>query len=808
VVDTGVQIESLPPVLVFLVRADAGYDPKRNWGDFDALGGRAVQDLCFVEEANPETSVPSSVQRVLYAFSAEPPHAADVVAVSLPLQLALEIAFFHIAEIDRLVLNPRVDRTQSPLSHAALQQQELEFSIPDDFEPTQSISRQELPALIGALIAQSDQQRPKRKGLKSDLLGSAAKALRAGAYFECFYLARRARFEDRFAGDSGSPGREAKQAWFYELFALSFFGSADQALLLYEQYPERGSSDPQAQLLAARYRLLLKQFNEARTILHTLSFNSELGALASTELARSYLIEKHFGRALDAANAALQKDSSLSEGYLLRGIALRGSAYEAGDVDGLKEAYADFERVAKQGGYGAAEALYHAGTVCARLGLLAQAETAFRQSLFQRDRVTARDALIRILCAQDKRSEAIKELNVLERLAPSYGRKLRVDLGSAVQESQRAKSDAPTEVRESADLWSMNIDASVGAARALLRSWQVPLEGVPTDCVVLDDLINRFAPDGDFPTQGRFSVMAFVGHEVVARALALHIGEILVSMGVAVWGADHAKQCTVRSTRMEIEIPVESFVTERILLGASGDNFSSLESLVMELQVLNPGRGPVFSADWWTSATPERVEEIAAEVSWISDLLRDCQIDLVGGLVDLEVLDLWIESVFEPGGSIKDQVNDRIPSGLLGQRDSLDDQQFMARFIAGLGLLVGQRIADAVSGRSGTPVSGVWYDHEKPEGLSIWNFDLGRVFPVARLQRRVYLASAADFSSKLSSLAWSVAVASVTGAVRSGKLVGEEAVRGALVAALPSIAAFPEAELSGVVNSLLIGASI
>ncbi len=816
-VDTRVQIESLPPVLVFLVRAGAGYDPKRNWGDFDALGGRAVQDLCFLSEGAVESAAQNISQnisqnvsqRILYAFSAEPPHAADVVAVSLPLQLALEIVFFHTSEIDQLVLNPRLNPTQASLACAPLQQQELEFSVPDDFEQTQSISRQDLPALIGALICQSHQRKSARRGLKRDWINDASKALRAGAYFECFYLARRARIEERSKVDSGALSSEAKQAWFYELFSLSFFGNAEQALELYEQYPERGSSEPHAQMLAARYRLLLKQFNEARTILHTLSFNSELGALASSELARSFLIEKHYARALDAANAALGKDSSLSEGYLLRGIALRGSAYEAGDVDGLKEAYADFERVAKQGGYGAAEALYHAGTVCARLGLLAEAKTAFRQSLFQRDRVTARDALIRILFSEQKREEGLEELAALERLVPSYGEKLRLELDSAIKSASKGDSQAnsrgtssekQTDLRESAELWSQDVADSVSAARALLRSWDVPLEAAPIDCIVLDDLINRFAPDGDFPSAGRFSVLAFVGHEVVARALSLHIGDILVSRGAAVWGADYSKQLTVVSTRMGVEIPVESFVKERILLGASGDNFSSLESLVMELQVLNPDQIGVFSSEWWKPADASRLVEIEAEVSWISESLRSLQVELSGGLNDLETLDLWIESVFEPGGSIKDDALKTLSSQLGCSGGELSADGVITRFIAGLGLLVGQRIAGAVAGD--------WYDHEKPEGISVWNSDLGRVFPVARLQRRVYLASAADFSSKLSSLAWSVAVASVTGAVRSGKLVGQEAVRGALVAVLPSIAAFPEAELSGVVNSLLIGGSI
>lgn len=777
------EFKSLPPVLVFLVRECGGYTPRRSWGAFDQLGIRALQDLFFAENVKC---------RRVYAFTAEPPHAADVVAVSVPLQLALEAVFFHVAHVAELVLNPQ----DIPVD-VAVPQTDLDFSVPSDFEATATLSRVELPDLIGAVIAQGTDTIPKR-----ELIPRAARALQAGGYFECYHLARTARL--------ANPQEAA--AWFYELFALSFFSDADQALELYEHYPERGSADSQAQLLAARYRLLLKQFNEARTILHTLSFNADLGALASCELARSFLIEKHYARALDAANTVVQKDRTLSEGYLLRGIALRGMAYEAGDIDGLRESYSDFERVAKGGGYAAAEALYHAGTVCARIGSLAEAQIAFRQSLFQRDRLSARDALIRILCARNKhaddnqlnRAEAAAELDMLEQLAPHYGRQLRGELGAAVilrksESSQAMHGGAavgPTattgssaeitqgsETPEAAELWGAEIRESVRAAHALLRVWGIPLGNNPTDCVLLDDLINRYAPDGDFPSAGRFSALSQAGHELVARALALYIGDLLVSGGTARWGEGHRQQCAVVSNRIGVTIPLENFVKERVLLGASGDNFSSLESLVMELEVLAPGRFVQPAPEWWTLASPSRIGEFENEVAWVADVLKGVGLSISGELSDLEHLDQWIESAFEPGGTIRDEVLQKLAGAL-------------DRFIVGLGLLVGGRIVE-ISGAE-------WYDHEKSEGISIVNKELGRVFPIARVQRRVYLASAADYSCKLTSLAWSVAVAAVSREVRKGALASAEDVRRALFTLLPSIGSFPETELSGVVNSLLI----
>ncbi len=770
------ELKSLPPVLVFMVRECDGYSPRRSWGPFDSLSIRALQDLFFSENLT---------SRRLYAFTAEPPHAADVIAVSVPLQLALEASFFHVSRVAELVLNPR-----AITNDAAVPQMELDFSVPSDFEAMVTISRNELPDLIGAVISHDA-----HAASEGDLMRRASRSLKVGEYFECYHLARTARLDNP----------KDATAWFYELFALSFFSEADQALELYEHYPERGSAHFQAQLLAARYRLLLKQFNEARTILHTLSFNAEVGALASCELARSFLIEKQYARALDAANAVIQKDRALNEGYLLRGIALRGIAYEAGDADGLRESYSDFDKVAKRGGYAAAEALYHAGTVCARLGALAEAETAFRQSLFQRDRLSARDALIRILCVHDKKkgnnkAEALAELQALELLAPTIGQQLRGELGAALiverskdpqfiqngattSERERAGSAAEPAEAGSANLGSAEISDSVRAARALLRAWNVPLAYDATDCIVFDDLINRYAPDGDFPLEGRFSALAKAGHDIVARTIALYIGDLLVSARAATWAEGHREQCAVVSNRIGITIPLEHFVRERVLLGASGDNFSSLESLVMELEVLSPGHFVSPNLEWWMLAAPERIREFEREVAWVTEVLQSAGSLVSGELSDLERLDRWVESAFEPGGTIRDGVLQKLSGDL-------------DRFIAGIGLLVGERIVRIAGAR--------WYDHEKSEGISIVNQELGRVFPIARVQRRVYLASAADYSCKFTGLAWSVAVAAVSSEVSKGALVGAEDVRKALIVRLPSIGEFPETELSGVVNSLLL----
>jgi tetratricopeptide (TPR) repeat protein len=765
-------VDSLPPVLFFLVRksdvssSQGEYRADLSWGEFDSLKVRAIQDLYFD---------PSVSKKAIYAFTAEPPHGERVAVVSLPTQLALEQVFSHLSEPFGLVLN-----TRDNCPHAAIPQSGLDFSVPEDFEASVELKREELPALIGGMIAQS----------KGDRLAACQVALKRGSYFECYYLANRERLVNP----------TDKSAWFYELFAYSFFGLANEALNLYENYPGQGGSDPLSQLLAARYRLLLKQLNEARTILHTLSFNADWGALASCELARSYMIDKQFSRALDAANAALKHDADFREAYILRGAATRGIAYEGGDVESLKDSYGDFERVAKLGGYGAAEAIYHAGTILARLGALSDAENAFRQSLFQRDRITARDALIRILCAQGAGATANSELMALERLVPNYGAKLRAEVGASLtakdnshnggaSESRSASTStgSTTQVRECSELWSDDLDSAVKAAIELLKVWDVPLSASIADFAFLDDLINRFAPDGDFPQSGRFSALSKVGPDVTARALALHLGDLLARGGGGELAFGEAGSNDLVLLRNGVTIPLEGFVRDRVLLGASGDNFSSLESLALELILPDSNKLDNHVNSWWQEASDARQAQFAAEVAWVCDKLKRFGVELDGTLGDLEALDRWIDSAFEPGGTLK---NSRIAE---------EDLQ-LDRLVTGIGLVIGDRAKKAVAAN--------WYDHEKPEGISLWNGVLGRMFPVAKAQRRVYLASAADFSAKFGGLAWSVAVAAATEGVRSGQLAGHEAVKSALIQLLPSMGEFPETELSGVVDSLLIGASL
>jgi tetratricopeptide (TPR) repeat protein len=748
-------MNDLPAILYFVARESESYSAASVWAEFDTLRLRAIDDLFWMGE---------SPHRSVYAWTSAPQSGEGLTVIPIPTQVALERVYFHISEPQALVLDAALVGVD-----CAFPQRDISVALDKGSKESRIISRAELAEIIGFLASD-------RKALKSPQL-YAEKALKKGALFECYALGRRARV---------SSQGESARAWFCELFARSFFGMPEEALAAYDEYPGRGGSDPRAQLLAARYRLLLRQFNEARTILNTLSFEPDLGAVALCEMARSYLTEKDFARTIDIATSAIERDPNYGESYLVRGIAHRGVSYEAGDSQGLREAHGDFERVTRLGSYAIAEALYHVGTICARLGALAQAEMAFRQSLFQRDRISARDALIRLLCAREKREEARRELQRLERIDQPYASKIRENLGEALRASTTTKAVA-LEAGHGSDLWSDDIASALRAARERISAWSVPLRSELSDCAWLDEMINRFAPDGDFPRTGEYSELALVDHQEIARVLALHVGELLVNRGAATWGRYGREDISVLSLRQGTPIPIERFVSERILLGASGDNFSNLESLIVELQVVPPAVSESLNDHWWPIAPTSVVLSYSEEAAWARDRWLELGAVLAGELSDLDEIDRVIDEVFAPGGAFRESV-------------TISFAREMERFSRGTGLLVGGIIAERVATR--------WSDHERAEGISLYNSELGRIFPVAKVQRRLYLASAADFASKLSGLAWAVAVASVTEGIRLGVYQDADHVRAALVSTLPSIQQFPESELSGVVESLLIGATL
>jgi hypothetical protein len=388
----------------------------------------------------------------------------------------------------------------------------------------------------------------------------------------------------------------------------------------------------------------------------------------------------------------------------------------------------------------------------------------------------------------EKTDEALEELAVFEKLHPAQARQVREQLGTALTpSSSKTATNSQGASQEFSALHGGPHHEMAQAARDLLVGWGVPIDDTTTDCALLDDLINRFAPDGDFPIQGTFSQLSIAGPAVVARVFALHVGSLLVAQGVGSWGPETDRGLVLVSSRDQIRIPLENFVRDRILLGASGDNFSSLESLVVELRQ-GVGQAENYVArNWWVVAGESLIRHYHERAAWTREVLAKSGFSSTGALSDLEALDTWIDATFEPGGGITEEARNLIGSEL-------------ERFIEGLGLLVGETIARHVSCE--------WYEHDKSDGISLLSPEIGRFFPVARVHRRVFLASAADFSSKLSSLAWSVAVASVTERIRSGALTGKQAVRSALVDRLPSIQTFSDAELSGVVDSLLIGASL
>jgi hypothetical protein len=310
----------------------------------------------------------------------------------------------------------------------------------------------------------------------------------------------------------------------------------------------------------------------------------------------------------------------------------------------------------------------------------------------------------------------------------------------------------------------------------------VPIRANLDDFALLDDFINRYAPAGEFMAGSEFGHLHDVGAAAIGRALSLHLGSILVAASLATWEAHEGGTVVLQSPR-GLRIPIEAFVQERLLLGASGDNFTSLESLVGEIRM---DSGETVSSvserpSWWRPATAHEIEEFRVQAEWARSKLQELGADLHGSLQDLEEIDRTIEHNFEPGGVIQE-----VAKPILGDE--------VERFVVGLGLFFGTLIAQF------SPST--WVTHELPEGFSLEVQELGRIFPVARIQRRIYLSSAADATAKLGSFAFAVAAAAISQRIRAGVYSDRPHVVTAFKELLPQVSEFSESELEGVVDAL------
>ena len=88
------------PVLDVVVREREPYHVDRQWGTFDELNLRAIDDIWFPESAQ---------ERVLVLSGAEAQLPDSFYVVSIPTPVALERAFFHIQEISTVVINPSAE---------------------------------------------------------------------------------------------------------------------------------------------------------------------------------------------------------------------------------------------------------------------------------------------------------------------------------------------------------------------------------------------------------------------------------------------------------------------------------------------------------------------------------------------------------------------------------------------------------------------------------------------------------------------------------------------------------------------------
>jgi hypothetical protein len=332
-------------------------------------------------------------------------------------------------------------------------------------------------------------------------------------------------------------------------------------------------------------------------------------------------------------------------------------------------------------------------------------------------------------------------------------------------------------------LWSSDRQVVVRAARQAFSDWGISLSSTPEDAGFLDQFLNYYAPAGRFSEQLGYGELNAIGLESVGRAIAAHLAQVFIDAGRALWGADSQTDIVVTIPASGGTIPLESFVNERILLGASADNFSCLESLAAELRLLDGGSRHTFPADKWEIAAEEELRFFESEAKWAQDKLRGLGVALNRTLSDLSEIDRCIDSVFEPGG----ELSERGASVLGSEHD---------RFVASVGFLIGGLIHDLLPA--------TWSKHPDLEGVSLFTAELGRIFPIARVQRRAYLGSAADFSLQLGAFAFGVGAAVVSHEVQRGKLQDAVQIRSRLIELLPALGTFPEAELDSLVQSLQI----
>jgi len=738
------------PILVLLSRPQERYDPYRGYLAGEPFQVRAIDDLWFDVDATEKT---------VALFSSEPQHVPSDVATALPTQVALERVFGHTQKPTQIVLNPiKAAETY------AVPQRSIDFGVDARVCEPLTITRAAFPYVIGGLAIESKQS-------SSDVAERAERATRSGDLFEACYLGWRAR--------SQKKGQD-RIGWTANITALTFLGLSEDALQLFDECPFGALPEPDVQFIAARCRLLLRQFNEARTILHTLTFVDRYASQAWCELARSFLMEDQFDRALEFAEKAAKHDPTYLEAHLVLGLAYRGIAYPSGDVKGLSAALQSFEKVALAGKYNAAEALFHAGIIRLRSGELKAAEDVVRRSLFLRDNGAARDALIRCLARQGEVIEANKEIQLLEKLdnnASLFARQF-------VEEIEAASAQPGSNVDEHPlnSLLTKSLQEQQHAAREIVSKWKIAVRGVFTDFAALDTFINYYASTGAFSRSLDYGFLADQKPEVIARVFALYLGGLLVDSQGYTWRSGVSEPIVVRAPS-GFELPLQSIVFDRLLLGASSDNFSNLEAVLSDSGVSTEvAQAPCYLVPEIRPASTEEINLYKETAERGRALLKSVGIELTETLGDFEQIDRFVDTHFDVKGIVKDEKT----LGLV----TVDD------IVSQIGFYCGTII--------GRLTSVTWYSHPEREGVSFTQQSLGQIYPVARMRRRVYLASAAEVGVRFESFALGVAVAVVTEQVKNGTYLDTASIVSALHQILPSFAHFSKEECEGLAGSLLI----
>lgn len=412
-----------------------------------------------------------------------------------PTEILLERIFFHTARISKISLGySRGLREQLP-------QAQQELDLQGNLGVIKLFSRAELAYEIGALEA------GKRGWSRKKAADYAEKALRNDAPFLAYYYAKE--------GITENP--DSSLAWHAQIRALIALSLHDEALDKYDLSAHRLEDTSRNRLLAAQFRIMLGQLEEARLIIKEVLHKGEETEEARILLAHSYLFGKDYEKTIKTLEELPRKRKP--DVRILLFLALAHLNTEAGKG---KKAGEYLTRVLKYQGYHTPEALFH---------------------------------LARLRIAEAKLDEGLDYLDKSLTLRDSPGaREARAKIHTVVTPHQQPVN-----------------------RNSLVDTLPVHLKGNLEDLQMLDEWISVYMPEGELVETLGWKPDEWFQRDTLVTDLAEYLVSLLVTQGDLEYFRDSKHILAYPGTKVPIDI--REFVKERMKLGAAADPGEGFEPL-------------------------------------------------------------------------------------------------------------------------------------------------------------------------------------------------------------------------------------